>query len=892
MLFRVYLVVALMSFAAFDVNAQTLDPYRRINEPLAIADLGGPDSGSILRTLVGRYDGPKDLDGYVILAGDTGAGILRHLWAVYPNGIIPPRTRMKLWVDDSVLIEGTTTEFFTSLHGLIGPPFDTASAGAEVLETQIPYRHNFRWTHDGEWPIRNAEWQHIDANQLPRLGSNEFDGYLKAADANYWRSNPWPSGRSVSFLTKVAAGDTLILANLRGPGYIQNIHFHFDALDTALLQRLRFSIHWDNCPAPSVDLPLADLFGIALGAHPVHAFRILVDSANGTLDLSFPMPFKVNALISITNGNSTSVQLDGNIAYRDTIWNSSLGYFSTQYHVTTDIPYTVFHPLLHTKGTGRYVGAIFNFPNAHLASPNFMEGDGYLMVDSLPYDVRGASLHYTGTEDYCDGGWYYLDTSQAQPPIPPPSFSYPFRGCPNWCYTMYRFHINAPYNYAKSMDIDFGHGFREDYTQTYRTTAFYYQRWTPFYDSNDTITAGNQWTITGAGFTPDTALVLMLDADTIYRGKSQADGSILIRLMVPSNWRISDHTLSLNGIVKPEPITVLGAPKLFYIQDTAGRVFGERDSIELRAYGFLSHERLSLLLGDTLFQQMPSIMADSDGVVRLKTHLPWVPQGRYSVRMLRATGASVIADSTLFVTRTLNFEFEMLPVIEGKDEATYSYISLSGKHWSQGTIEFCYSYHERGKVFAFQFAVPFADTFSTTVFSTIGDRYGIYRTYIDSTDLGSHDWFLDVPWGTIYRDSTILPNIYLAAGTHTIRFVNEGWDDSAVESSFGPDNFTLRPLSGSADYFQGVAPLTASESLAIFPNPLDQLSLSVAGLPDALGSVPAVLYNAIGQEVLRTILLSGPRQRTFTVPQLPNGSYRLAIELPSGRSVIPLALQR
>ncbi len=879
-----FFVLLISIFSIRIAQAQYFDPYRWINDPLAIADLGGADSAPIMRAF--RLDneyGPLDTDGYAIMASDTGAGIIRHLWATFSDGVAPDSARLRLYVDDSLLIDAKGEDFFRLAHGLIRSPFDTAIAGGFDCETQIPYKHSFRWENEYCWLIRNAEWQRIDTTKAPlaSLNSDTLVAQQTRAEANYWKTDPWKTGTDVPFSGTIGARDTMVLAALSGPAYIEDLHFAFTSLDTAILHNLWLECYWDRSPSPSIDVPLSDFFGIAMGVRSIRSFRFLVDSAHSTLDCYFPMPFRSNAKLLMINRNSSPAAWTGAVRYEPTPWNRHFGYFGTQFHVTPEIAVGRLHPLLHAKGSGRYIGANFNYPDSKFFTPVFMEGDGYMMVDSMPVSPNvnaWPSIEYSGTEDYCNSGWYFSNDS---------AFSLPFGGCPIRWPTMYRFHIDDPYNYSSSIDIDWGHGFFNDYTTTYRTTAFYYTSWIPFYPSSDTIIAGNTWTITGAGYAPDTSITALLDADTIYRGQAEADGSIGFKLLVPTSWPVGDHTLSINGLEKPERITVLAAPKLLYVQDTANRHFSERDSIELRGYGFNPGELLTVMLGDTIFPAPSTIVTDTDGVFRTKIFLPWVPEGYYHVYAKRLSGMIVTSDSSLFVTRTLNYEFEDLPMTGG---AFYSYVS---PQWSQGAIAFCNGNWKRGSEFDFTFQVPFADSFAATVFGVSSDRYGIYRTYIDGTDMGVYDWFRNQPWDVLTRDSSNLSPIWLDKGQHLIRFVNEGWDSGAVEYSVAPDNLHLRPLSSSSGSVLDVTPtIPAKMPLVAFPDPLDQLVLSISGIPDSAATIPAILYNELGKRVLQTFLLPESGVRTLYIPSLPNGSYWLSLQFSSGRQVIPFQLHR
>jgi len=891
--FRSVILISLQCLIAFaslsGARAQTLDPYRRINDPLAIADLGGPDSGRIMRDYSAcGNDGPFDWDGYTIQAQDSGTGIIRHLWVVYTGGANPDTDYMKLWVDDSLLIDGSVRQFFSVTHGLISSPLDTSSSGAEVCDVQIPYFKNFKWTHHGDWHWRGSEWQHIDTSKtaLPKVGSTTLAIEQSAANINYWKTDPWQAGNTISFQKDISSGDTMLLADIQGPAYIQKLHFQFAGLNTAVLQQLWISLYWDKCPTPSISLPLSDLFGITMGATDINAFRIFVDNANGTLDLTFPMPFKVDARLTILNQSNRIVSMQGTISYQDTTWCSSWGYFSTQYHITPEISYHLLHPTLHAKGSGRFIGTILNYPDSTTHWPYYLEGDGYVMADSLPYNLPGISTHYGGVEDYCDGGWYFVNQT-IPAAVWPPSFSLPFRGCPNWPATEYRFFINAPYNYEKSIDVSFGHGFNDDYPTTMRTTAFYYTAWTPFYPSSDTIVAGNEWTITGAGYAPETPLVAELDSDTIYQGKAAADGSLWIRMNVSKEWKIGDHTLSINGVEKPELITILSQPKLVYVQDSAGRTFSERDSIEIRAYGFDPGEKLRPLLGDTAFTDIPLIVADTDGVARWKSFLPWVPQGLYHLYVVRESGDRVTSDSALYVTRTLNYEFELMQhAAPGDTNAGYDYASFSDKHFSQGALEFCGGNYHRGSTFAFEFETPYADSFKVTVFASIAHRFGIYKAYLNGVELGERDWFVNVPFPAIFRDSEVFQNVYIRAGKDTITFVNDGWADSANEYSIALDNLHLSPLSAETKTIARVD-LESYSALSLYPDPVTQNILHIKGVSS--DNIPITIYSSIGKRVMEVTL---SHDRSLNISTLQNGNYWMMIEDGSARGSLPFTVIR
>jgi len=331
---------------------------------------------------------------------------------------------------------------------------------------------------------------------------------------------------------------------------------------------------------------------------------------------------------------------------------------------------------------------------------------------------------------------------------------------------------------------------------------------------------------------------------------------------------------------------VLGAPKFFYVQDTANRVFSEGDSIELRGYGFQSHERIRFFLGDSAFAIASNILTDSDGVFRIKTFLPWVPQGPYHLEAMRESGNRITSDSTLYITRTLDYEFEKLPIIEGADECGYNYLSYSYRHWSQGAQEFCNGNWKRGSAFSFEIQVPFADSFAVKVFGSNEWRFGIYRTYMNGEDIGVYDWY----WPNktdLRRDSAIFANVFLHAGIDTIRFVNEGWDDSAIEYSIGLDNLELTPLS--AGTRASTPPFIATENpVVVYPDPATN---DVVHISSPFDTARISIYSSIGQQVMKLWkdLRDDP---SLNISALHNGNYWLTLENGSKRFMVPFSVLR
>src|SRR5205823_542611 len=112
-----------------------------------------------------------------------------------------------------------------------------------------------------------ADWQGVDSQILSSssINSKEYLTNLNKAESSYWVQNPWRDGESIFDNQVLTSNDTSHLADLKGPAYIENLHFQFPTLDTAILKNLWIEMRWDESPSPSVSMPLSDFFGISTG---------------------------------------------------------------------------------------------------------------------------------------------------------------------------------------------------------------------------------------------------------------------------------------------------------------------------------------------------------------------------------------------------------------------------------------------------------------------------------------------------------------------------------------------------------------------------------------------------------------------------------------------------
>ena len=248
---------------------------------------------------------------------------------------------------------------------------------------------------------------------------------------------------------EINPGETIVIADLDGPGIIRHIWNTAASLNPFSLRALVVRIYWDNADKPSVEVPLGDFFGVGWGVKKeFRSFPVSVSSLGRSRTCFWQMPFRKHAKITVSN------ELDGfgpASFYYYVDWEKvkslpdSVLYFHARYSQQTPaVPGD--HVILDTKGKGNYVGTVYSV----IQKENgwFGEGDDRFYIDGedLP------SLRGTGTEDYFNDAWGFRE------------FAGDFHGVPLYegplagdRVSAYRWQIPDPVRFNKSLKITIEH---------------------------------------------------------------------------------------------------------------------------------------------------------------------------------------------------------------------------------------------------------------------------------------------------------------------------------------------------------------------------------------------------------------------------------------------------
>ncbi len=298
--------------------------------------------------------------------------------------------------------------------------------------------------------------------------------YQTAKASSYDRTG----GNDDSF--RIEPGATQVLMDVEGPGMISHIWFTINAPDEKHLKKLILRMYWDGESEPSVETPVGDFFGLNLGEYFMYQSALLSVAAVKALNAYFPMPFAKSARVTVTNECRQAVDsyysnIDYQILPR---LPENIGYFHAQYRQAAPCPGWLTavdknldgknnYVFLEATGRGHFVGVTHGIV---LNQEGWWgEGDDMLFVDGSPLPVTNG----TGSEDYYNGAWGFDGKEFDYLHVGVPHVSNPWAVGGTWC--VYRWHIDSPLNFRKSMRMTIEHGTGNNRSDNFYSVAYWYQ---------------------------------------------------------------------------------------------------------------------------------------------------------------------------------------------------------------------------------------------------------------------------------------------------------------------------------------------------------------------------------------------------------------------------------
>ncbi|MDD4891551.1 MAG: DUF2961 domain-containing protein [Phycisphaerae bacterium] len=271
-------------------------------------------------------------------------------------------------------------------------------------------------------------------------------------------------GWKVAPAIRVPAGQTVTLADIAGPGAIQQIWM----TPGAPWRNLIIRFYWDNEATPSVECPVGDFFCCGWGQYAqVSALPVCVNPGSA-FNCYWEMPFRKHCKITIENRNTPAEAEKGTVVFYQINYTltdvpDDAAYFHAQFRRNNPLPYKAVHTLLDgVTGWGQYVGTYM----AWGVNNNGWWGEGEIKF-YLDGDGEFPTICGTGTEDYFCGS-YDFDVKQKNAAgvetVEYREFATPYAGLPqvirpdghylaNTRFGLYRFHITDPVRFEKDLRV-------------------------------------------------------------------------------------------------------------------------------------------------------------------------------------------------------------------------------------------------------------------------------------------------------------------------------------------------------------------------------------------------------------------------------------------------------
>ncbi len=290
-------------------------------------------------------------------------------------------------------------------------------------------------------------------------------------------------------------GQAMDICNIAGSGCITHIWITMASkereMEQALYRKVVLRMFWDGEKNPSVQAPIGDFFGMGHGITKNYwSAPLAMSPENGqALNSFFAMPFGFSARIQIECNAERPIKLYFYVDYElyDIESETPLRFHAIwRREITKGIPDNISNALyefggenrtgdqnyvlLDAVGKGHYVGCNLNIHNLRATREWnwYGEGDDMIFIDGESWP---PSLHGTGMEDYFNTAW-----------CPQQEYCSPYHGIvlgggPNWSgkISVYRFHIEDPIMFEKSIRVTIEHGHNNHRSDDYSSTAYWYQ---------------------------------------------------------------------------------------------------------------------------------------------------------------------------------------------------------------------------------------------------------------------------------------------------------------------------------------------------------------------------------------------------------------------------------
>jgi len=430
--------------------------------------------------------------GRCVLAEHAGPGEIDSMWFTRHRANIAPTGGLRIVLDGRTVVDAPLLDV---VNGRLGAPFvlplvanTFQSSGGAYVKVPMPFRERMEVSTSA-----NPIYYHVAFRTFSDAdGVTIFDPAAPAADvlatlrASGLRDPKpaLPGARTAARAFTLAPGRRLVLDRRTGPGVITALQLRFRRLSAPrrgvpfprqeLFRFARVQMFFDG--RRTVDAPLGEFFGSGIAPATVRALLLAQSpSPFGWLSAWWPMPFTEGAALHLVNTSRTSVfagdlRVTGapSAQWGEALRSGEAGRFRTTSRRGFTTP-GVDWPILVTGGRGLVVGVSQSLRGT--VTRRYLEGDERVSADGAPVSL----YHGTGTEDFYEGGFYFLRGPFTRPLNGAPARRFGGFSCPlSDCTSMYRLLVGDAIPFARSLRFTMEHGPANALRGLYGSTAYWY----------------------------------------------------------------------------------------------------------------------------------------------------------------------------------------------------------------------------------------------------------------------------------------------------------------------------------------------------------------------------------------------------------------------------------
>ena len=260
-------------------------------------------------------------------------------------------------------------------------------------------------------------------------------------------------GWKISPSVRIQPGETFEIADIEGPGAIQQIwltptgHWRYSIL----------RMYWDDSELPAVECPVGDFFACGWGRYAQVSSLPVCVNPGSAFNCYWEMPFRRRCRITMTNIADEAMTLYYQVNYTLTDVPDDCALFHAQFRRTNPLPYKEVYTILDgVEGQGQYVGTYMAWGVNNTGW--WGEGEIKFFLDG---DGEYPTICGTGTEDYFCGA-YNFDVGKENGGYR--EFTTPHAGLPQVIrpdglyvsqtrFGLYRWHIMDPVRFGQDLKV-------------------------------------------------------------------------------------------------------------------------------------------------------------------------------------------------------------------------------------------------------------------------------------------------------------------------------------------------------------------------------------------------------------------------------------------------------